>query len=414
MWRAFTEAPGSVRVVLTATTLVLLVFTFTKHRVGANVLSRFITVERLVDAGSFSHEGSRFPGSVDAVMVDGKIYSSKPPTFTLALALTTWPVRWLTGASVFEHQRAYLHYLVLVHQVLPYLFVLLMSWRWLVDRGESPWVQSVTLITLSFACLPYGYAVTLNNHTPTAILLFLMWWLSDRIMSGRSSGAASALTVGLLGGLAASYELTAGIFTPLFGIVLATQAFRYGLWVALGAIVASIPMFAIYYGISGSVVPFYLQRDLYDFPGGYWRNPTGMDALDDPLWLYAFNALFGHHGLFALSPIVLFGWAGLAWNAKGRDLLSAAVLLGACIVIGYIVTTTNNYGGRTLGMRWFTQFAPLFALGAVPVYRWLEVRSWGRRVVYLCLAISAAAVIEALIQNAFSPGGWVYGLQRIL
>lgn len=408
------QAPTAVRAVLIVATLTLLVFTFTKHRVGANVLSRFITVERVLDAGSFSHDGTRFPASVDAVMIDGKIYSSKPPTFTLALIATAWPVAMLTGAPVYDHARAYLHYLVLVHQVLPYLLLLAVAWRVVARRTEDPWVQSVFLIGITFACLPYGYAVTLNNHTPTAVFLFFMWWLSQRVLDGGSRPALTAFAVGILGGLAASYELTAGIFTPLFGLVLAGRRFQLGVWVAMGAVVAAIPMFATYYAIGGSVVPFYLRRELYDFPGSYWRTPTGMDALEDPTWLYAFNALLGHHGLFSLSPYLALGVVGLAGQAKRRLGLSAAVLAGAMVVVAYIITTTNNYGGRTLGMRWFTQFAPLLAVGALPVLEWMRERSWARRLCYGLLAVSSAAVIEALIQNAFSPGGWVYGLQKAL
>ncbi len=415
MKRPWTQAPLAVRAILGAATVALLVFTFTKHRVGANVLSRFITVERLLDAGSFSHDGTRFERSVDAVMVDGKMYSSKPPTYSLALALSAWPVRALTGARVYEHQRAYLHYLVLVHQVLPYLLLLWVAWRWVSERSTDPWVQSMVLVGLSFAALPFGYAVTLNNHTPAAVFLFFTWWACHRVLEERAARPGlTALSVGILGGLAASYELTAGIFTPLFGLVLAGRSFRFGVWVALGAVLASVPMFATYYGISGSFVPFYLQRDLYDFPGGYWRNPTGMDALNDPTWLYAFHSLLGHHGLFSLSPLLAVGAIGLVWHARERRWMSWATLAGSVVVILYIVLTTNNYGGRTLGMRWFAQLVPLWSVSMLPVLEWARERPWARRVCYALAALSAAIVIEALIQNTFSPGGWVYGLEKVL
>ncbi|MEO1171664.1 MAG: hypothetical protein AAFX94_06390, partial [Myxococcota bacterium] len=110
--------------ILLVAALTLIVFTFTRHRVGANVLSRLITVERLVDAGTFAHDDTQFTESADSVMIDGKRYSSKQPTFTLVLAALAWPVSALTGAAVYTHQRAYLHWLVLCHQVLPYIVLL--------------------------------------------------------------------------------------------------------------------------------------------------------------------------------------------------------------------------------------------------------------------------------------------------
>ncbi|MEM6531011.1 MAG: hypothetical protein AAF654_00240 [Myxococcota bacterium] len=404
------DTPVSVCAVLAVAALVLFVCTYTHVRLGANELSRFITVERLLEASTFSHDHTPLPRSIDAVMVDGKIYSSKPPTYSLALTLTAWPIRVITGYVVSEHVRTYMRTLLVVHQVLPYVFLLWLGWRWVRTRTDSEWVQTVFLLGLSFGCLPYGYAVTLNNHTPTAVFLFCMWWMCGRVLDGMDRPAVGAFVVGLLGGLAASYELTAGIFTPLFGLVLARKGFRYGPLVAAGAIFASIPMFATYYAISGSAVPFYVRSELYDYPGSYWRNPQGMDALDEPIWLYAFHALLGHHGLFSLSPYLLLGWIGLIWQARQRRWLPASVLLGALIVIGYILARTNNYGGVTLGMRWFSQFSPLFAVGAFPVLGWMESRTWGRWICYVLLAVSSAVVFEALLTTMFSTGGWVYRL----
>ncbi|MEL6759452.1 MAG: hypothetical protein AAFP04_03525 [Myxococcota bacterium] len=401
------------RLIVLLATITLLVFTFTKHRVGANVLSRFVTVERLIEAGTWSHDGSPLGGSVDAVQVDGRTYSSKPPTYSLLLAITAWPLRRITGTPIDKAPRAYLHALVFIHQVIPYVLLLYLGLRWIEAKSDDRWLQAVFLAGLSFAAMPFGYAVTLNNHTPTAFYLFLMWWLADRSL--RDGGAVShlrAIGVGVLGGLAASHELTAGIFTPLMSVLFARRNLAAGALVILAAVVATIPMFAVYYAISGSVVPFYIRPELYDYPGSYWRNPTGLDGLNDPLWLYAFHAFLGHHGLFSLTPYVLIGVAGALVQARRRDPMAWVILAGASIVVTYILYKTNNYGGRTIGMRWFAQFVPLFAVAAVPALEWLRTRSWGRMLVYSALGISAVLIVEALVHNTFSPGGWVYGVMK--
>ncbi|MEO1481717.1 MAG: hypothetical protein AAFU77_06390 [Myxococcota bacterium] len=400
--------------ILLVAALTLIVFTFTRHRVGANVLSRLITVERLVDAGTFAHDDTQFTESADSVMIDGKRYSSKQPTFTLVLAALAWPVSALTGAAVYTHQRAYLHWLVLCHQVLPYIVLLWFGARWLRARTDDPWVQATALLGLSFACLPYGYAVTLNNHTPAAIFLFFAWWLMDRMeRESEFRTFTQGCAVGALCGLAASYELTAAIFTPLFALVAARHRLEVGAALGLSAFLATVPMFAGYYAISGSPVPFYIRPELYDYPGSYWRNPTGLDALAEPKWRYGFNALLGHRGWFSLTPFMAIGFIGLVLQCRARHWLSAAVLAGAAVVATYIVVKTHNYGGRALGMRWFAQFSPLFALGSLPALVWARERRGGRVAVYLSLALSAALIVEALLNNAFSPGGWVYGLRKV-
>ncbi|MEO0460174.1 MAG: hypothetical protein AAF219_04975 [Myxococcota bacterium] len=397
--------------------LTLLVFTFSRHRVAgnANVLSRLITVERLLDAGTFSHDGTPFPRSIDAVMIDGKIYSSKSPTYSMALAALAWPAHAITGASVYEHQQAYLWWLILAHQAAPYLFMLWFASVWIRSRSSHAWTRSVFMIALSLGCLPYGYAVTLNNHTPTAVLVFFMWVLTLRLLeSTPNRDSLLAFGIGILGGLAVSYELTSGIFTPSFALVLMTKKRRYGVLLVLGAVVATLPMFIGYWAMSGSIVPFYLRPELYDYPGSFWLDPQGTDALTEPKWLYAFNALLGHHGLFSLSPFLALGVVGLAWRIRDGDWLSLAMLAGACIVVFYILSTTHNYGGRTLGMRWFAQFAPLLVVGALPVLEWFRERPRLRPALYGLLAISSIVVIEALIHSAFTPGGWVYGVSQLL
>lgn len=408
-----TRVSTSARMIVLLAALTLLVFTFTKHRAGANVLSRFITVERLIEAGTWSHDGSPLGGSVDAVQVDGRMYSSKPPTYSLLLAITAWPLRWISGTPIDKAPRAYLHALVFIHQVVPYVLLLYLGLRWIETKSDDRWLQAVFVAGLSFAAMPFGYAVTLNNHTPTAFYLFLMWWLTDRSLEGSGSvSRLSAIGVGMLGGLAASHELTAGIFTPLIGMLFARRSLAAGLLVVLGAAVATLPMFAVYYGISGSIVPFYIRPELYDYPGSYWRNPTGLDGLDEPLWLYAFHAFLGHHGLFSLTPYVLIGVAGALLQARRREPMAWAILTGSSIVIAYILYKTNNYGGRTMGMRWFAQFVPLFAVAAVPALEWLRTRGWGRLLVYSALGISSVLIIETLVHNTFSPGGWVYGAMK--
>ncbi|MEL6341013.1 MAG: hypothetical protein AAFQ65_13985 [Myxococcota bacterium] len=404
------------RIVVLAS-VALLAFTFSRHRVAgnANVLSRLITVERLLDAETFAHDGTPFQPSIDAVMIDGKIYSSKSPTYSMVLAALAWPAHAITGAGVYQHQKAYLWWLILAHQVIPYLLMLGLASLWIRSRSDHPWTRAIFMIALSFGCLPFGYAVTLNNHTPTAVFVFLMWMLTQRLLSSAPSrDSLLAFCIGILGGLAVSYELTSGIFTPAFAGVLMTKKRRYGPLLVLGAVVATLPMFLGYWAMSGSVVPFYLRPELYDYPGSFWLDPQGTDAITEPKWLYAFNALFGHHGMFSLSPILALGVLGLIWRSRDGDWLSLAILIGASIVVLYIISTTHNYGGRSLGMRWFAQFAPLLVVGAVPVLEWIRERPRLHPGLYILLAVSSIVVIEALVHSAFTPGGWVYGLSQFM
>jgi hypothetical protein len=271
------------------------------------------------------------------------------------------------------------------------------------------------MAALSFACLAFGYAVTLNNHTPTAMFLFVALVLIVRSRDHASRGTAFA--IGGLCGLAFTFELTSGAFAAAFIALLAYRQRKMLGWALLGAALPVLPTLATYYAISGKLLPFYVQRDLYDYAGSYWNNPTGVDALDEPKLLYAFHALLGMKGLFSLTPLGILAVIGMTREVRERGRSTGEMLaigLASLTVIVFIIATTNNYGGAAMGMRWFAQFSPLWAIAALPVAgRMLHDRR-GRILALFLLALSCDIVVESVLRSAFKNGGWVLGLARVL
>ena len=401
-----------VHLVLTLAVLTVCAFCFTQHRVGHNVASRYWTVQRLVDHGTMAHPAA---WSIDTVQIDGRYYSSKPPNYSLILAAEAWVWKAVSGWPMAEHERFYLTFLVFVSQVVPYCLMLWAAARFVGELSERPWVQAYAMAAMSFGCLAFGYAVTLNNHTPTAIFLFVAM-----MMLWRARGhieRAAAFVVGALCGLAFTFELTSGAFAAAFLALLAHRD-RKALPIAMaGAFLPVIPTLATYYVISGKPLPFYAQKELYDYAGSYWNAPTSLDALAEPKWLYAFNCLFGWKGLFSMGPVALLAVYGMAREIRdhGRRFVEMlAIAVPSLVVIVYIIATTNNYGGAAMGMRWFAQFGPLWAIAAVPVVERMFDSRRGVVIALFLLALSGAAVLEALIRSAFKNGGWIIGLQKVL
>lgn len=405
-------------IIVIVAAIVLVVFTFTRSRGGANVRSRLITVERLVEAGTMVHDGTPFRLSIDSVQIDGKRYSSKPPLYSFIMAAEAYVLRMVTDWPIFAYQNRYLWFLALINQVLLYLLVLVLGLRLVRKLTDQAWTQAFFVAALSFGALPYGYAVTINNHTPAAAYLFIAFYLIYGIRHEQKRQWYRYFGVGFLVALATSMELTAGIFMVLFVGVLAIDDWKRATWAVAGALVPLLPTFVTYYALSGSFMPFYMQDALYDYPGSYWQKPQMNDALDEPKWLYAAHVLIGHHGLFSLSPILLLGLVGLARGLRDRTFALrreyAAIAAGAVVIIVYVVLGTKNYGGTTLGMRWFAQFVPLLVLAALPMMQRLGTSRRRRVLGYGLLAVSAAVVVEALARSAFSSGGWVVGLGRLL
>ena len=102
-----TSSDKSPLVLLVVAAAALILFTFYRHRLTANALSRIFTVERLVEAGTMVQNDTKFPRfSIDSVMVGNKRYSSKPPNYTFLLAGESEKGSLLCSASAFLCFRA--------------------------------------------------------------------------------------------------------------------------------------------------------------------------------------------------------------------------------------------------------------------------------------------------------------------
>jgi hypothetical protein len=158
----------------------------------------------------------------------------------------------------------------------------------------------------------------------------------------------------------------------------------------------------------------------YQFEGSAWRRVEGEEKhgidwahLRESREEYALHFLVGHHGLFSLTPIYLFAFAGMIaglvrWerNSKGFYSQSAApegteklppvvCLLTLClsvVVIGFYLWRTTNYGGWTNGLRWLMWLTPFWLLTMLPVADHLSRCCWGRTLGYVFLALSVLSV----------------------
>jgi hypothetical protein len=161
------------------------------------------------------------------------------------------------------------------------------------------------------------------------------------------------------------------------------------------------------YEISGSFRPFYFNSALKTFKQFYFKQPGGIDGLNEPKWLYAFNTLLGHHGLFSMTPIYCFGGYELVRSLAKRRLLAESLVCAASVLafLIFFIWRTRNYGGWCVGMRWYVPIMPLLLLyfgvwiDRVRVTRLL----WA--LVLLCFSVSCFNVQDAL-SSPFQYSVW--------
>lgn len=170
----------------------------------------------------------------------------------------------------------------------------------------------------------------------------------------------------------------------------------------------------------------------YDYPYSYWletnaERKSEVDRGQESSELYAFHVLFGHHGIFSLTPIWLLSFAGmvaLMFGAKmaGRFQMRWLGLLGvsvSVVVIAFYLLRPpmdRNYGGVTSALRWLFWLAPIWLVSMLPVVDWLARTNWGKGLCYVLLALSAISALYSMNNPWVHP--WLYeiwditGLQR--
>lgn len=399
---------------IAAVTLLLCIMTLQRHRVTTNPMSRLITVERLVDAGTWAHaspgDSTRFPLSLDHVKVGDRIYSSKPPTYPLLMAGEAAVVKAITGWKVFDHQKSYVRLFVLLNQVLPYALMLLAALALLHALGADAWTRHFMVLALSVGILPFGYAATINNHTVSAVLLFLAFFLLWRLTRQGRGGTLHYALAGFLAGFAVANDLPAGGFLAGLLLLLCLHDWKRGAVAVLAAAIPFVVSALIYHSITGDYRPIYMQGGLYRYEGSYWANPEGWDAVHDPRWVYLLNITVGHHGLFSLSPVLLLALIGLPLWWRDRDMPLRRefllILIFAVSVFLFVLFRTNNYGGYCVGLRWFQSFTPLLMFTAFPLVKMLGNSPTGKFGAVILLLASLPWNWEALYWEGFIQSGF--------
>jgi hypothetical protein len=381
------EPPRRRRAALVTFVLALLGLAATTHRVvfiSGNDAARWAHMEALVDHHRSSIEGTRFAGVVDQVVIDGRPYANKPPLLAMAGAGVYFVLQrcfgWSFASGVGMPQIVYWVTLVLVG--LPTAALLALFLHELRAAGVAGGrLAAWTTVALGAGTLLLSFGGTLNNHAPSAALLFAA------VMAARRGWG---LRAGLLGGLATAVDLLPGAgFLPVLAAILwrggaARQLRRF----VAGAAVAAALFVGANLATSGSVLPPLLSARA-ELPWQTSARHLGALYLPED-WTYPLRCLFGSRGFFVVSPVLVFGAAGMVAALRGRGPLAQRVVVpvaaGALLQVVGMSLVAGAYGGWSYGYRYLIPMAPVLMFFAP-----LVIHGWRRMAFFALLPVSVAA-----------------------
>ncbi len=339
---------------------------------AGNDASRWAQIEALVDYGSPTIERSRFRDTVDRVIVGEREYSNKPPFFSLVGAALYVPLRAATGWRLGDPASGDAAIWVLTFLLigLPAAAAVALFDRTLgSDAGLSARSRALLTAGCATGTLLFSFAGTLNNHVPAAVLL-----LAAALAARRGAPRAA----GLWSGFAAAIDLLPGFGLAPFlawgaagaGRERARGVARFG----LGFLPGVVALLGSNLAITGSLLPPKLLPGAVDLSGQAGASVAGVVLPQSAL--YPIEVLFGAHGLFTVSPILLVGVVGI-WSGIWSGIRSAgrrtpdrercfwrALALGVALQIAGHALLAGSYGGWSYGFRYLIPIQPLLLLAA--------------------------------------------------
>ncbi|MBI1318192.1 MAG: hypothetical protein GC168_04465 [Candidatus Hydrogenedens sp.] len=369
---------------------------------GDSANSRLATAYALVHHGHWwiddrgeDHPNPFEAGTVDKVELDGRILSTKPPVLPLLMTAEYAAFHHGLGWTLMEDRdqtRWMIRFMVFTLSVLPMAAALVFFALALRMLGATEAVSLFLTAALAFGSQVMGFAPGINNHVPCVAVLCVMGYIVVGLVTRKlPPRPVYFYAYGLCGALVFTLDMPATIYAAAAGLALLAkfprQASMFG---GAGLALPLLAHFAAMLDSSGSILPIQTRESLYLYEAAYWRNPGGIDALNEPKLIYLFHMTFGRFGTFLLFPVLALGLAGFVKETLRPGNLRPWVLGAfACFVVvtAYYMLKTNNYGGAAYGFRWHMASVPALLLMAVPVMppaapRWV----WGIAVALLAVS----------------------------
>lgn len=335
--------------------LFLLTALLTKNEVtmAGNESSRFGTIQALAEQNTFALNRTTFR-SVDRIIIGDKIYSDKPLMLMVVHGMMFKVIAAVTGISFDSHYYLAVYLTNLIGIGLLNIILFILFFRRLDRDVDAPFISKLFLsVSLLISTMLLSYGVTMNNHTPAALILFILFML---LMDyPRKDSMLRAFMIGITAGALFTVEIpVGGIFgISSFLIVLLLSGERKQAKSAVYSVGGLLPIFAmcmINYIAIGKILPQYLGGGGTYSPVIAWQGVIG----------YLADILFCGRGFFSYMPALLFIIPVLLINRKIlKNPLERIILLTIVAIILFYGLFTNEYGGWAYGFRYLIPIIPI-------------------------------------------------------
>ncbi|HMF44008.1 MAG TPA: hypothetical protein VKQ32_25215 [Polyangia bacterium] len=352
----------------------------------------------------------------DKAKNDQHVFSSKAPGASLVGVPVLWvqtKLRQLVGWPP-PGKRETTFWLRLIVVKLPMCLFLFLFARYAERVTGSAWARDAAVIALGLGTLLYPYGNLFVGHALAAATAFSAFILideagpdDDRNDPGVAIDARRLLAAGLLAGLTVIFEYQAALVSVALAVYVAVRYRRRPSSTALfvaGAVPPAVALGAYHTALFGRP---------WEFPLAHVENPVfartahaaGFHGLSVPQPA-AFPAflLSPSYGLFAFSPVLLLGVAGVValFLRRSRSARRDAALVTAiCVLMFLFLAGMSNWrAGWCVGPRYIATVAPFLMLPMLKSWTRVGGRWW---LTALAVGLLIPSVVLNVVSGALYP-----------
>ena len=326
----------------------------------------------------------------DVVVVGHHLYANKPPGVSLLAAPWYWLLHTIERASGRDAD----DWLVLTFNayVLTVLIcgvsgalIAVFVYSYCRERTSRGWSMAIALTT-GLGTPIFAYSTMLFVHVPSALLTLLAFTWSSR------PGLRHAAAAGAAAGLNALCNFLAIPLVVIFALRTIVRDER-PIHRLVAYCAGALPPLAIFAAYQQSVYGSILKN-----PGA--MNPAFTGPSGESFGSPSLHALLGitvspYRGLFFLSPVLIFGLAGLIVMFRRRHYLDAITICAVSAVFFGVNISFNNWnGGSAIGPRYVLPVIPLLGMAMS------HVSGWWRG---LWVLLAAVSLVNNVVATAVDP-----------
>jgi len=314
--------------------------------------SRFGTIQALAEQNTFALNHTTFRTG-DRLTFGDKIYSDKPLMPMVIHGMMFKVIAAVTGINFNSHYFLSIYLTNLLGIGLLNIILFMLFFKRLDRDVEAPFFSKLFLsasVLIATLLLPYG--LTMNNHTPAALIFFILFLqLMDY---PRKDSMLPAFMIGLTAGILFTAEIPVGGLSGIssFLIVLLFSKARKPAKAAAYSAGGLLPIFAmclVNYIAIGNILPQYLVA------GGSFQPVLPVISAG-----YFLDILFRGRGFFSYMPAMLFIIPALLINRKIlKNRLELIILVTVAAIILFYGLFTTEYGGWSYGFRYLLPIIPV-------------------------------------------------------